>query len=237
MPHPLNRRRAGSVAQAPQPATPGPPGPPGEPGPPGSSTGVAGPAGPTGPAGPKGDTGAAGAAGAQGSTGAQGPQGEVGPQGQQGIQGPPGQTGSAGQQGPKGDTGSQGLKGDKGDQGIQGQTGQQGIQGVPGPAYVPTRTVLAAAATACPFATSDQVELTPSATVTLTATVPVAGRFVSLILIQSNTTAKTITFGAGFKPVTATLALGTVAARQFVVVFVSNGTNLLEFARTVAFPT
>jgi hypothetical protein len=54
-----------------------------------------------------------------------------------------------------------------------------------------------------------------------------------VILLQSSGSQKTMTFGTGFKP-TATLALGTTAARVFVVSWVSDGTNLYETSRTVA---
>ena len=54
-----------------------------------------------------------------------------------------------------------------------------------------------------------------------------------MIVTQTNTTAKTMTFGSGFKPA-ATLVLGTTANRQFSVEFVSDGTNLIETSRTAA---
>lgn len=81
--------------------------------------------------------------------------------------------------------------------------------------------------------TNDVVKVTPTATGTLTTTVPAAGKRCVVILVQSNTTAKTITFGSGFKPV-GTLALGTTANRVFVVEWVSDGTNLYEAGRTAA---
>jgi hypothetical protein len=77
------------------------------------------------------------------------------------------------------------------------------------------------------------VKATPTATGTFTTTVPVAGSERVVIVLQSNTTAKTMTFGTGFKP-TATLVLGTTASRVFCVSFVSDGTSLYEAARTVA---
>jgi hypothetical protein len=88
-------------------------------------------------------------------------------------------------------------------------------------------------ATALALATNTVVSVSPSATGTLTTTVPTAGRVRTVILRQTNTSAKTITFGSGFKP-TGTLALGTTANRVFVVTFVSDGTNLYERSRTVA---
>ena len=83
------------------------------------------------------------------------------------------------------------------------------------------------------FASNTTVKLAPSGTATLTTTVPAAGSVRYLILLQSNASAKTITFGTGFKP-TATLALGTTSSRVFVLTFISDGTNLYEAARTVA---
>jgi len=87
--------------------------------------------------------------------------------------------------------------------------------------------------TACALGANNAVSVTPSGNVTLTTTVPAAGASRAIILIQSNTSAKTVTFGTGFKT-TGTLALGTTASRAFVVTFVSDGTNLYEKARTVA---
>jgi hypothetical protein len=84
--------------------------------------------------------------------------------------------------------------------------------------------------------TNAVVKMTPAATVTYTSAVPAAGFERTVIVVQSNTTAKTITFGAGFKP-SATLVLGTTAARQFVVRFVSDGVSLIESSRTAAIPT
>ena len=77
------------------------------------------------------------------------------------------------------------------------------------------------------------VKVTPSATGTFTTTVPAAGYQRSVIVVQTNTTAKTMTFGTGFKP-TATLVLGTTANRQYGLEFVSDGTNLIETSRTAA---
>jgi hypothetical protein len=196
-----------------------PAGPQGPPGPEGPS----GPQGTVGPVGPKGP-GEDGAPGTPGTQGAPGPEGPEGPQGPEGPRGPAGETGPAG---PKGDTGNTGPKGDTGD------VGPQGIQGPPGPAASPVYAALASNATAMAFGTNDVVKLSPGATATLTTTVPAAGKEVHLILVQTNTTAKTITFGAGFKPV-GTLALGTTANRVFVVSFVSDGVSLYEVSRTAA---
>lgn len=81
--------------------------------------------------------------------------------------------------------------------------------------------------------TNEVVKSTPTATGTYTTTVPAAGRTCVVIILQSNTTAKTMTFGTGFKP-TGTLALGNTASRVFVVAFVSDGTSLYEVSRTIA---
>jgi hypothetical protein len=91
-------------------------------------------------------------------------------------------------------------------------------------------------ATALALATNDVVDISPSATATLTTTVPSAGSRRIVLLRQTNTTAKTITFGTGFKPTT-TLALGTTNNRTFAVTFVSDGTNLYETSRTAAMVT
>jgi hypothetical protein len=98
---------------------------------------------------------------------------------------------------------------------------------------VPTYVVLANGATAMGFGTADVVKVTPTANATYTTTVPAAGRDVTLLILTSGTTSRTITFSAGFKAV-GTLATGTTTARVFAVSFVSDGTNLYETARTAA---
>ena len=87
--------------------------------------------------------------------------------------------------------------------------------------------------TALALATNDSVGVTPTANATLTTTVPAAGHRRTVIVRQTTTTSRTITFGSGFKP-SATLATGTTAARVFVLTFVSDGTNLYEASRTAA---
>jgi hypothetical protein len=84
------------------------------------------------------------------------------------------------------------------------------------------------------FGTNDSVKVTPTANATYTTTVPVAGKRVTLMVLTSGVTSRTITFGTGFKPVTATLATGTTALRVFVLTFVSDGTSLYEASRTAA---
>lgn len=91
----------------------------------------------------------------------------------------------------------------------------------------------AAGTTAMAFGSYNVVRVTPNATATYTSTVPAAGSIVVLSILTSGTTSYTITFGTGFKS-TGTLATGTVSARYFNLTFVSDGTNLIETARTVA---
>lgn len=92
---------------------------------------------------------------------------------------------------------------------------------------------LATGATAMGFALNNVVRVTPDATATYTTTVPTAGSIVVLSILTSGTTSYTITFGTGFKS-TGTLATGIVSARYFNLTFVSDGTSLIETARTVA---
>jgi hypothetical protein len=75
--------------------------------------------------------------------------------------------------------------------------------------------------------------VTPTATATLTTTVPAAGTCCWLIVLTSGTASYTLTFGTGFKA-TGTLATGTTSARVFVVHWISDGTNLYESGRTAA---
>lgn len=96
------------------------------------------------------------------------------------------------------------------------------------PVYANLGTNLALA-----LGTNDVVKVNPSATGTFTTTVPPAGRLKQVVLLQTNTTQKTMTFGTGFKP-TGTLALGTTANRVFVTNWVSDGTFLYEAGRTAA---
>ena len=170
-----------------------------------------------------------------GVPGPAGPEGPAGPSGPQGPQGPQGATGAQGVKGDTGNTGAQGIQGLTGATGSAGATGAQGPQGIQGPAGTAPAPVYADLGTgsALALATNDAVKVSPSATGTLTTTVPAAGHRRTVILLQASTTAKTITFGSGFKP-TGTLALGTTANRVFVVNFVSDGTNLYEAGRTAA---
>jgi hypothetical protein len=101
--------------------------------------------------------------------------------------------------------------------------------------HAPTYTTLANGTTALALATNSTVKVTPTATATLTTTVPAAGTHCHVIILTAGTTTFTLTFGTGFKP-TATLVTGTVAARVFVLSWISDGTSLYEVSRTAAMP-
>lgn len=94
-------------------------------------------------------------------------------------------------------------------------------------------TVLANDTLAQALATNINTKLTVTAARTLTTTVPAAGVRCSVLILTSGTSSFVVTFGSGFKPVS-TLATGTTSGRIFVVSFISDGTNLYEFARTAA---
>jgi hypothetical protein len=83
------------------------------------------------------------------------------------------------------------------------------------------------------FGTNSTVKVTPTATGSFTTTVPAAGCEAALIILTSGTTSFTMTFGAGFKPVS-TLATGTVSGKLFTVYFLSDGVSLIETGRTTA---
>jgi hypothetical protein len=83
------------------------------------------------------------------------------------------------------------------------------------------------------LATNKVSSVTISADTTLTTTVPPAGATACVIIVTSGSTSRTVTFGTGFAS-TGTLATGATASRRFVVSFVSDGTRLLETARTTA---
>lgn len=76
------------------------------------------------------------------------------------------------------------------------------------------------------------VQHVPTATKTLTAFVALIGESRTLMLRTDNTTAKTITFGAGFRA-NGNLSMGTTANRIFTIRYVSNGVAMVETSRTV----
>lgn len=96
-----------------------------------------------------------------------------------------------------------------------------------------TYALLANGATAMNFGTNTAVKVTATATATYTTTVPSAGTHLTLMVITAGTVSFTITFGAGFRSVP-TLATGTIAARIYLLHFISDGTQLYQITRTAA---
>ena len=94
-------------------------------------------------------------------------------------------------------------------------------------------TVLANGTTAMALAENINVRVTPTATATFTSTVPAAGLRTTIMILTSGASSYTITFGTGFRT-TGTLATGTTTARYFMLSFISDGTVLVETARTAA---
>jgi hypothetical protein len=87
---------------------------------------------------------------------------------------------------------------------------------------------------AIPFSTYNINRFTTATAFTITAAVPPAGAYCSLIIVTSGTTTRTITFSTGFKTGTTTLATGTTSGKYFVLNYVSDGNNLIEMSRTAA---
>lgn len=73
-------------------------------------------------------------------------------------------------------------------------------------------------------------KVTISADTTLTTTVPNPGSTTFVLIVTSGTTSRTVTFGSGFSAVS-TLETGTTSGIEFVVQFISDGTNLIEVCR------
>ena len=69
-------------------------------------------------------------------------------------------------------------------------------------------------------------------TIAATTTGATAGK-VSLRVLTSGTTSRTLTFGTNFKS-TGTLATGTVSAKVLMIGFLFDGTNFCETGRTTA---
>jgi hypothetical protein len=84
------------------------------------------------------------------------------------------------------------------------------------------------------FSINNAISLTPTASITLSATVPPAGALCTVLITTTGTTSRTITFNATQFRTTGTLATGTVSARIFTLSFVSDGTKLSETSRTTA---
>jgi hypothetical protein len=74
-------------------------------------------------------------------------------------------------------------------------------------------------------------KVTISANTTLTTTIPNPGSFAFVIVVSSGATSRVVTFGTGFRP-TSTLETGTTSGVEFVVMFVSDGTGLIEVSRS-----
>jgi hypothetical protein len=80
--------------------------------------------------------------------------------------------------------------------------------------------------------TSVRVRVTADRTLTVVR-VPVGGSARAIIVGSVGTTARTITFGAGFKT-TGPLLTDKAAGRVLVITFVSDGVSLYEVSRTVS---
>lgn len=97
-----------------------------------------------------------------------------------------------------------------------------------------TPATLASAATVAFTPTTVVTTHTPSQGETINFSTPgAAGTQIHLEVVTSGTSSYTLTFGTNTKT-TGTLATGTSDAKTFVVSFVSDGTNWVEFARTTA---
>ena len=95
------------------------------------------------------------------------------------------------------------------------------------PSLIPKYQQLPNGTTALPFATYDTLKLTPTASATLTATIPPAGTKRTLMILTSGTTSYTLTAGSGMRW-TATLATGATSNRVFTIPLASDGTTLYE---------
>jgi hypothetical protein len=97
-----------------------------------------------------------------------------------------------------------------------------------------TVTAIAAGATpAVDASLSDVYTLTPGEDETISISNGVAYQPLTLIILTSGATSRTLTFGTGFKT-TGTLATGTSTAKYFVMEFICDGTNCYEKSRTTA---
>jgi hypothetical protein len=79
----------------------------------------------------------------------------------------------------------------------------------------------------------DVFTLTPGEDENISIVNQAAGQEITLIILTSGSTSRTITFGTGFKP-SGTLATGVVSGKYFLVKFFSDGTNAYELKRTAA---
>lgn len=95
-------------------------------------------------------------------------------------------------------------------------------------------TAIGTNVTAMTFGTYQVINnIISSTAITLTTTVPAAGASATLILeTASSASTKVVTFGTGFAVTSSTISLTTAAGRFYVLTFVSDGTRLIETART-----
>lgn len=97
-----------------------------------------------------------------------------------------------------------------------------------------TATALAASGNAALDPTLGQVfTLTPTGSQNITASSAPVGAVVYIVVTTSGTSSYTQTFTTNFKT-TGTLATGTSSAKVFTMLFIGDGTNLNEVARTTA---
>jgi hypothetical protein len=75
--------------------------------------------------------------------------------------------------------------------------------------------------------------LTPGEDENISISGMLAGQTITIIILTSGVTSRTLTFGTGFKP-NGTLATGTVSGKYFVLQYFSDGTNVYELSRTTA---
>lgn len=80
-----------------------------------------------------------------------------------------------------------------------------------------------------------RIACSSSTACTMTATVPTAGFVLRLSFTTDGTAGNVITFSTGFKTLTATPTYTLATANKYYsIVFVSDGTNLIELSRTAA---
>jgi hypothetical protein len=95
--------------------------------------------------------------------------------------------------------------------------------------------VLANNTTAMRFAEHNAVRTTVTASQTFTTTVPRAGAICVLTVLTSGITSYAISFGTGFKTYQS-LTTGTASNRLWSIVWVSDGTNLIDIGRSSSIP-
>jgi hypothetical protein len=91
------------------------------------------------------------------------------------------------------------------------------------------------------FETYQNIQITPTLTTVtpnhITASVPAAGTYCTLIINTTGTTSRTLTFNSTYFRITGTLATGTTNNRWFTITFVSDGNKLMEISRTTSMAT